>query len=560
MRVGDFMVSGQLRQLDENDVQPNEYFLDGNVNVVFGGMGFGGSSLYFVGRDGNRFEALPESMIISENSALLMFYGGTELIFASHQVRGLPEIRIAAVFAEDIAGIELPFAPQRRTRFMDLGNGQFIAVAGGVNHSFGSSPMDLERRVLFVNAGGRPVSYRAIPDRRVFSPYDFILTQAETAGVYDEFLVRWRDRNFALWSRAVSTANNEDIVIANVSEAFVRGGYEAAVTAVPASFLGGNARTYRSSAYLGGLDQAHLSLAAAERETLRVLSQQIDERSLQFLTWPRVFEHLAVRGLNNLIDAASNIVRDIDPDTLYLGIVPGIFEGFADWRRMRPGANNPFEPLMEQVYSLVSDSLTRTANASGDLVLVIYDGNGEAEFNLRLGAAIMAHAENERNETWAGIGRSIVLSALSLAESTGPELSARLYNNLGITDVRPRAAAIASPGIWAWTASAEVSAVQQSDVLNISARFPVGESHYMIIRGLRPFVRLQLYNMDWRSDPQFERFDVSGWRYIPQEQTLLVKMRHRTNIENIRIIFREVPPPVVAPPIDNDNGNANTEG
>jgi hypothetical protein len=117
--------------------------------------------------------------------------------------------------------------------------------------------------------------------------------------------------------------------------------------------------------------------------------------------------------------------------------------------------------------------------------------------------------------------------------------------------------AIGTPGIWAWTASNEVSAVQQNDILTISASFPAGESHFMILRGIRPFVRLQLYNMDWRSDPQFERFDSSGWRYIPQEQTLLIKMRHRANVENIRIIFWEAPRPVV-PPVQVDTGDDET--
>jgi hypothetical protein len=76
----------------------------------------------------------------------------------------------------------------------------------------------------------------------------------------------------------------------------------------------------------------------------------------------------------------------------------------------------------------------------------------------------------------------------------------------------------------------------------------------MIIRGIRSFVRLQLYDMNFRTDPQFERYDSSGWVYIPQEQTLLVKMRHRTTVENIRIIYREEarPEPVPAPVVATD--------
>jgi hypothetical protein len=44
--------------------------------------------------------------------------------------------------------------------------------------------------------------------------------------------------------------------------------------------------------------------------------------------------------------------------------------------------------------------------------------------------------------------------------------------------------------------------------------------------------------MDFRTDPQFERYDSSGWSYNAQEQTLLLKMRHRATVEHVRIFYR----------------------
>jgi len=67
-------------------------------------------------------------------------------------------------------------------------------------------------------------------------------------------------------------------------------------------------------------------------------------------------------------------------------------------------------------------------------------------------------------------------------------------------------------------------------------------SHFMIIRGVRPFIRIQLHGMDWRTDSQFERYDSSGWVYYPEEQTLIVKLKHRVTTENIRIIYRATEP------------------
>jgi hypothetical protein len=66
----------------------------------------------------------------------------------------------------------------------------------------------------------------------------------------------------------------------------------------------------------------------------------------------------------------------------------------------------------------------------------------------------------------------------------------------------------------------------------------------MMIRGVRPFVRLQLYGINYPSDPQFERYDSSGWVYSPQEQTLLLKMKHRSAVERIRIFYNGATPDV----------------
>jgi hypothetical protein len=50
--------------------------------------------------------------------------------------------------------------------------------------------------------------------------------------------------------------------------------------------------------------------------------------------------------------------------------------------------------------------------------------------------------------------------------------------------------------------------------------------------------------MDWRTDSQFEIYDSSGWFYHSQEQVLVLKLRHRAAIENIRIIYvAETPRP-----------------
>jgi len=559
-RAGNFVVTGQYRLPAEDDLPlpPNEYLIEGDVHISFGGMDFDivkindGLSVCLLGRDGSRDETLPERMIILDNSIILIFANGVELIFTEHNAGGYPEMRLNAVFTEDVTGIELPFRPQRRTGIRYTGNSQFIVNVGKLDYTFGNSPINSERRVLLIEEGGRQVSYRAIPESRTLTTEDYILPQAETAEAYNEAIKWWRDQNYSLWNRIISTQNNEDLAIALIGEAFTRGNYSSAVAAVSQAFLTGNARTYESSPYLGNLEQAYRSLSASEREKQSRLAWLISERSLEFLLEPKVFEYLAIRGNTSLFNAALELVRTIDTSILVMNIIPGIFEGYSAWMTFRPDTENPFESLIDHCCQLISDSLRKTTE--GGWVFVYNEGGDNPEFNLRLGKAILVYAEAAQNSLWEGIGRSLILSAISTAgeneESPSAELtSAKLYRILCPLDTYPRALGVGAQtsGIWAWTAAQAVSASQQGDILDITVTFPVGETHYMVIPGIRAFSRVQLYGMDFRTDTQFERYDSSGWSYSAQEQILIVKMKHRTPDELIRVIFREASRPAPAP-------------
>ena len=578
MRTGSFVVTGSYRltdvdETDPDDYVPNEYIIEGDVQISFGGIDF-----YIVkGRDdpsiligglieGNEIrDEFPERMIIEENAVCFIFPGGSSLDFTSNDSWGSPEMRISAVFSEDVSGIELPFKPQRRTGIQNAGDGQFIFRVGRINYTFGLSQMDAERRVLRIEPG-RPVSYRAILDSSALSLADFILPQAESAEAYDEALTQWRNDNFLLWTRVISTENNEDLVMALVGEAFLRGRYSATISAIPQAFLRGTSRSYESSPYLGSLVEANRILTNSEREKLSRITRLINEKFYDFLLEPDVFEYLSVRGHNTLVNSAWDLVDTMDTAALTPDIAPGIFEGFLAWRNTQgstassQGLENPFERIIDDVCQLIFRLLRKTEDGRGVFVSYENEREGQAEFNLRLGKAILLYAEAAQNDTWAGIGRSLVLSSLSTVGGVDSTVhAAKLYRILNPLETYPRALPIsaAANNAWAWTTAVSLSAVQQNDILDISVNFPAGETHYMIIRGIRPFVRMQLYNMDYRTDPQFETYDSSGWSYIQQDQTLIVKMRHRDPVERIRIIFREAPRPVVVPePVVEESSDA----
>jgi hypothetical protein len=633
-QIGNLIVRGQYRTLENREPvagvngESNNYPLADGASVFFGGIEFSmhqfhelsgrkasdsvmtgnnDESLILIDTGGRMFEVVPEYMTISGETAGFYLPDGTEVLFSTQYIGGTPELRISGNFADTAAGISLPYKPLKTSRIRNGEDDQFIVIADGLNYIFSHSEQDTqpelnaeasvladEPRRLFLQAGAA-ISYRAIPEKKAFSPADFIIPAAKSVQTYNEALIRWRDQNFSLWNRVVPLQTDEDMIIAYEGEAIRRGNYKAAVSAVPAAFLGGAQRTYESSVYLGGMGLAVRSFAVQERGKITRLSRQISEKSLDFLRESHVFEFFAIRGYTNFIDDGVALVHTLDPAALTLELTVGVLEGVVDLRQYRPNGDNPFERLVDQSCFVISESIHRseagqvsagsgqaaagsqrprgnpaspgTAAASGkDLVLVFQGSTADIEFNLRLGKALLTWAEASGNEDWSSLGRSLILSCLSLEDSFGnvpqgmilsgsgefseggaPRTnSARLYRILQPGEYYPQAMSIigGGNGIWAWTAAQAVSVAQSGNVLDISVTFPVGEAHHMMIRGVRPFTKIQLYGIDYRTDSQFERYDSSGWVYQAQDQILVLKMKHRAAVEHIRIFYsneQEIP-------------------
>ncbi|MDR0451191.1 MAG: hypothetical protein LBH26_07985 [Treponema sp.] len=559
-QVGNMQINGRYKAGDRDAATPDGYPVTGKLSVFFGGVEFRlagdeAEGLFLSAASESESAALPEYMRISGDTAVFRFSGGGELSFTSIDSGGNTELRIQGDFPPDVEGFLLPYMPLRSSRVQDTGNGLPIISANGQDYSFNRAVPEKARGLLLLEAGGPPLSYGAVPEKAAFNPADYSLDGALSRQSYGAAIQSWRDSRYALWARLIQGQNDEELVVAFLGEAAGRGTYQNAKSLVPSAFLNGNRRAYGSSSYLGGIARTYPGLGAADRERLSRLSGLIDEGSPEIFREDGAFEYLALRGSAGLTDRAAALLRGSDPAGLGPELLPGMLEAISSVKQSRP-REDPFGDLPERICALISGQLQRVPgawNSGQGLVLVFRDGSADAEFNLRLGKALAAWAENAGDEAWAAIGRSLVLSVLSLAdgegkvparfslaEPAGPEDTQtldplRIYRILQPGEYYPRIAATGIDGIWIWSSSPSVSAARENGMLDISVSFPAGETHYLMIWGLQPFTRLQLHNMDWRSDPRYESYDSSGWVYYAQDGLLALKLKHRAQVEHIRI-------------------------
>jgi len=575
-RIGGMVVSGQYVRSDEsgetavseNNGETGEkpFVLVGGAGVSFGGMEFNlrnrdpsDSSGTFVlfGPDDQRTAALAETMSVSSDAVSFTLQGGTAVVFQSLSAGGAPELWISGIFAEGVSGVDIPVKPQRASLVRETGDG-FINISHNSSTYQFSRPVQFrEKAVLSLRAEDATVSYRAIPEQKAFNPSDYVIATARGRQAFNDAVTRWRDQRFSAWRGSISSQVDEDTVTAYCGEAVSRGNYREVIASIPAAFIDSSRRTYASSVFTGGMNVARRTFIQAESDTTSRISRMLSEKSPDLLIENNAFEFLLVRGYLNNVEDGLELIRSLDTASLTFEMCPGIFEGYAAVRQFRSHGDNPFERLTDQACNIFSGGIR--ANAEKDQVFVFRGDTADIEYNLRLGKALSAWAEATGRDDWAYLGHSLILSAFSLQDTAGAApafvtvsesggfagttdgglSAARIYRIIRPGEYYPHAAQIGSGvnGLWAWTAATAISATQENNILDIAAAFPTGETHHMMIRGIRSFSKIQIYNMDYPTDSQFETYDASGWVYSSQEQILTVKLKHRGPVEHVRIFY-----------------------
>jgi hypothetical protein len=550
-------IRGSYLEEDSQDIEEhtNTRQITGGIRLLYGGLEFNlkddrGKSLLL-----DQTPVNPEFMLITENtlqqswSARFVLPGGTAISFVSVDSARGPELHINAEFAGDDSEITIPISQRRSSLIRD--NEQAGILYSGYRYFFSIPGSIIEEGKIHLSKSSSAISYRHRSAQRIFDPSDYIIAQAEN---YEDEIRNWRDVSFSYWTQNIlhtsATIQNEENVIAYLSEAIQRGNYTSAVNAITPRITNSPGHSHRSSVIVGGMDNAFRTFISSESAKTNLITRLARERSLAVLREEHILDHLLSRSNNTLANEVIEIIDRVDPNMLTIDYIAGLLEFYSDLTLWRP--NRQINFLTEEILLIISDNLRQ--DTQNDTVYVLTQDGNNREYNLRLGIALINWIETIQNAEqakpeWIKIGRSLVLSALSGSNS------GNLHSILKPIMYYPRAVRL-SDDLWAWTISPSVNHTLINGNVNVTFTFPATMTHHVILRGVRPFLRLQIHGMDWRPSAEFERYDSSGWLYHPQEQTLVLRLRHRSTTENVRIIYREDPPPQPAVEVQQE---ANTQ-
>ena len=179
--------------------------------------------------------------------------------------------------------------------------------------------------------------------------------------------------------------------------------------------------------------------------------------------------------------------------------------------------------------------------------------------SISVGMSLIAHGQHTGRQDMKSTGYLIINSSITNEVSSSLHVMTELYPIMvPANPYYPHIQIIADSTtsgngkpIWAWTVAQNAAYVRDAaGNATITLDFPPDEIHHAIINGIRPFTRIDIYGIQFRTDPRFEAYNSSGYTYNAETQTMFLKSLHEVQREEVKLYYggaAEEPEPSPSP-------------
>lgn len=342
----------------------------------------------------------------------------------------------------------------------------------------------------------------------------------------------------------------EQIAVSYVAAQAETGNFIRAVENVPDSVKKGRLRTYLSAPYFNTLEDMNSNLEKVMKDYESRISDSAVKQTFDLFTVHKIADFIYLHsGQNTVLKFLSNAVN-ADVDSLSIAQISGILQVYADLVQLAPSYALVLEPMLEDCVERITTACKYEGNiltiSENDTFLSVIQG-------VETGIALLRYGQISQNETLINAGYALVNSYLAESSSFDLRTLGNLYPVIAYDNsFYPHIEKISDEGeskVWAWTCAKSIALEKDSDESTFTVEFPVGDTHYIIIKGVNPFNSIYIYDMAFRTDPRFESYNSSGYVYKKSTNTLLLKSRHKSEFETVRLVYRQ-PAPAPAPKVE----------
>ncbi len=352
----------------------------------------------------------------------------------------------------------------------------------------------------------------------------------------------------AFESNNVETNITEQIAVSYVAAQAETGNYTRAIENVPDSVKKSRLRTYLSAPYFNTLEDMNSSLEKVMKDYESRISDSAVRQTFDLFTVHKIADFIYLHSGQNTVIRLLNNAATADIDSLSIGQISGILQVYADLLNLEPSYAIVLEPVLEGCV----ERITEACKYEGSILTISENDTFLSVIQaVETGIALLRYGQISQNETLISAGYALINSYLTESSSFDLRTLANLYPVLAYDNTfYPHLEKIRDEGgekVWAWTCAKGIALDKDSVQATFTVDFPEGDTHYIIIKGVDPFNSIYIYDMAFRTDPRFETYNSSGYVYKKSTNTLLLKSRHKTEFETVRLVYRQISAPVTVP-------------
>lgn len=372
---------------------------------------------------------------------------------------------------------------------------------------------------------------------------------------YKENIQRIRNYCLTQFEQNIDSIN-ENAVNAYMAEMTARNRYMETATKIPATFKNSSKRTYVTAPYLNNLVSMNSSLVMQTENMNYKMNFSLEKQNLSIFETEHLASFLLTRpfGKSLAILALPSKMQNFAPTVQQAA---GILETYTDLKSVDTSMSNLLHPVLEKSV----ETIEKNCSIENDILYISSNNERLDDITaIRIGKILCDYGKSENENDVMKAGIMMMNCRIPQNSELDIQKAGNIYSILqDKSSFLPHFQTIygtSEGAMWAWTVAQSIGYKEADDVITLSIKFPQDASHYVIINGVKPFKSIEIYGMKFRTDPRFEAYNSSGYVYDEKTQTLFLKCRHKKEVENIRLFYREEEP---LPTVQENENSQNTE-
>lgn len=382
-------------------------------------------------------------------------------------------------------------------------------------------------------------NYGIFDDTKRFT-FDSLTSLAAAEGInYLNVITNFKNNLITSFRASLSDNNfSEQAVVSYVAAMSEAGKYQQAVDDIPQSYKRSEQRTYLSAPYFNNLVNMNNILDQQIKTSSALISKAAYSDSLDIYTAHDLAASLCIHP--NTIETTMILEKAAETDIEKCSVsqATGILLTFDDLSTMNPA----YAKILRAAADKCIERLTKACSFENNILTISENDTFLSVIQgVETGIALLRFGALVGSETYVKAGRVIVSSYISESSSFDLRTLVNLYPLIAYDNwYYPHYEFIHNDKkglIWAWTCAKDIKySVDEDSALNLSITFPLGLTHYVIFKGIPEFSSIYIYNTAFRTDPRFETYNSSGYVYRSASKTLLLKSRHKSEVEDVRMV------------------------